>query len=151
MAARRTATTRASTPAWARAGVTGVTGPVRRVLLAWLAILGLMVQLSAAGACTMGSAGPLADIAAFPICHGQAAADRSTDTHDRGGHHAPGQQAPCPYCALHCHVALASPPAIVTAGATVVIAAAGPQPARPRVGPTIRVCAAASPRGPPRA
>ncbi len=153
MAARRTS--RTPPPARARGGVADVAGPLRRALVAWLAILGLLVQLSAAAACTMGAraSDPAMDLAAFPMCHGQAAVDGSNQghTHDGDGHHAPGQQAPCPYCALHCHVALASPPAIVTAGAVVVLAAAEPRPARPRVGSTVRVCAAASPRGPPRA
>ena len=142
MAARRTS--RATTPARARAGAT--MGPVRRVLVAWLAILGLVVQLSAAAACTMGSA---AEIAAFPICHAQGADDGST--RGGGGHHAPSQQAPCPFCALHCHVALASPPTIPTMVAAATVATVERRPASPRDRSSVRVCAAASPRGPPRA
>ena len=143
MAARRTST--APTPVRAGAAV------VRRVLVAWLAILGLVVQLSAAAACTMGSqpAGPAADIAAFPICHAQGADEGSTRGRDGG--HAPSHQAPCPFCALHCHAALASPPTIGTVVAAVTVAAVERRPVPPRGRSTVRVCAAASPRGPPRA
>ena len=141
MAARRTST--APTPAGAAV--------VRRVLGAWLAILGLVVQLSAAAVCTMGSAAasPAAEIAAFPICHAYGADDGAT--RGRDGDHLPRHQAPCPFCALHCHAALASPPAIEATVTVVTVAAVERRSAPPRRRSTVRVCAAASPRGPPSA
>lgn len=125
------------------AGGLGVAGGVRRHVSVWLAILGLYVQLFAAGLCTAGLAlNPAAgDPGAFPICH--ARADGNAPAPAQGQvHH------PCPFCALHCQGAMVMAPSVGAPERFVAVASqatettfVAPTPARFRAG--------APPRGPP--
>jgi hypothetical protein len=84
----------------------GAAGAARHVAT-WLAILGLYLQLFAVG---LGSGGPLdqrlasSPQGAFPICHTSGGGDPSAPA--QADHHS------CPFCALHCHAALAVAPSV---------------------------------------
>lgn len=111
--------------------------------VACLAILGLYLQLAAAAPCMAGfTAGP--DLSGFPICHAPSGDQASTQKPD---HPAPQHQHSCPFCAPHCHAALALPLALTFAApaAVVVVQQALPHLAQPR----LRFSIAAQPRGPP--
>ncbi len=77
--------------------------------MAWLAVFGLLLQLTAATACEIGavpsvaSSGP--DHGAFPICHSHAS-DDDLGPAPAGGH-IPTHQHSCPFCSVHGHPALA--------------------------------------------
>ena len=115
-----------------------------RRFCAAFAILGLYVQLFAAGLCTAGfaSADPAAPNA-FPICH----------TPENGS---PSNQAPaqdqahhaCPYCALHCKAAMVIPPPV---GAPQRFVELAPRPDATQflIPATARFFLSAPPRGPP--
>jgi hypothetical protein len=128
-----------------RAGRRDAAGMARRQLSAWLAILGLYVQLFAAGLCTSGTPFSI-DAAfaqgAFPICH-TGSGDPSAPAQDQApGHHA------CPYCAIHCKAAMLLAPAI---GAPESFAAVATQatPAPFAIPGHARFSLGAPPRGPP--
>jgi hypothetical protein len=119
-------------------------GMARRQLSAWLAILGLYVQLFAAVLCTSGAALPSDAFAqgAFPICH-TGSGDPSAPAQDQApGHHA------CPYCAIHCKAALLLAPAI-GAPQNFVAVATQATPAPFVVPAQARFSLGAPPRGPP--
>lgn len=111
--------------------------------VACLAILGLYLQLAAAAFCTAGLAsGP--DLGGFPICHTASDDQSSTPKPD----HAPQpQQQSCPFCALHCHAAVALPPALPSIAPAASTSA--PQLAQPAAQPRLHFAIAAQPRGPP--
>jgi len=116
---------------------------VRNQFIAGLAILGLYLQLAAAALCMAGfTSGP--DLSGFPICHSssgdQAPASKS------GG--APQQQQhSCPFCALHCHAALALAPTLAFVALLAVAVSA--QMLQPATLPRLHFAIAAQPRGPP--
>jgi Protein of unknown function (DUF2946) len=120
---------------------------VRGHISAWLAILGLYVQLFAAGLCTAGS--PLDPALAnsaqggFPICHASGGGDQSAPAQGPAqAHHA------CPFCALHCQAAMVLAPLIASPQSFV----AGSSEAAPAPFVTPRAArfpAGAPPRGPP--
>jgi hypothetical protein len=111
--------------------------------VACLAILGLYLQLAAGAFCTAGlPSGP--NLGGFPICH-TASDDQSPAP--KPDHAPQPQQQSCPFCALHCHAAVALPPAL-----PIVALAAGssaPQPVQPAAQPRLHFAIAAQPRGPP--
>src|SRR5579862_4807013 len=86
---------------YSRGATRQTTALALRQLLAGLAILGLYVQLMAAGLCAAGSAAA-ADPAGFPICHTDVGGSDSAPS----GNHPPASQHPCPFCAVHCHAAI---------------------------------------------
>ncbi|HKH81087.1 MAG TPA: DUF2946 family protein [Methylovirgula sp.] len=119
----------------------------RRHIGAWLAILGLYVQLFAAGLCTAGS--PLSidassgNLAAFPICHTPGSSDQSAPAQGPAPvHHA------CPFCALHCKAAMVMAPSVGAPERFVAISTPATQ-ALFIVPAPARYSAGASPRGPP--
>lgn len=113
--------------------------PKRNQCVAALAIAGLYLQLAAGAFCTGNFlAGP--DLSLFPICHSSADGPASPG-------HPPQQQHSCPFCALHCHAALALMPGLhFVAPVALAALAATPQTMR-QSGP--RFALAAQPRGPP--
>ncbi len=116
--------------------------PVRNQFVAGLAILGLYLQLAAAALCMAGfTSGP--DLSGFPICH--AASGDETPASKSGG--VPQQQHSCPFCALHCHAALALAPIIALAVLASVATRIQPRPTRAFL--RLRFAIAAQPRGPP--
>jgi len=123
---------------------TAVAMPLRRQIAAWLAILGLYVQLAAAGLCTCGlpvlsPAGP------FPICHGQNAADNASQAPD---HHTPVHHDECPFCQAHCHAAMVAAPGLASIERFDAVLP-GTEPAPFIVPQAARFQAGAPPRGPP--
>ncbi|MFZ3177595.1 MAG: hypothetical protein WBC64_00195 [Methylovirgula sp.] len=113
-------------------------GSARRRFCAGLAILGLYVQLFAAGLCTAGFA-PAAG--AFPICHTPATGSQPDQ--------APAQDhRPCPFCALHCKAAMVLPPSI-GAPERFTAAAVRSEHAAFLVPAPARFSISAPPRGPP--
>jgi hypothetical protein len=128
------------------AGGLSAPGGVYRHLSAWLAILGLYVQLFAAGLCTAGSPFDPAlgnsGQGAFPICHA-AAGDPSAPAQGP----APAHQA-CPFCALHCQAAMVFAPSVGSLQSFVAVSSEATQ--APFVTPNAaRFPAGAPPRGPP--
>ncbi len=118
----------------------GHTAGARR-FCAGLAILGLYIQLFAAGLCGSSFALSLAGPGGFPICHTPASGSPSDP--------APAQnQQPCPFCALHCKAAMVLPPSI-GAPERFVAAATRVEPARFIVSAPARFAISAPPRGPP--
>lgn len=118
----------------------GIRGGARRCC-AGLAILGLYVQLFAAGLCGSSFAAGPATAGPFPICHTPATGSPADPAQDQAPHD-------CPFCALHCKAAMVLPPSIGTperfAAATTRIESAFfivPAPARYAI--------SAPPRGPP--
>ena len=122
---------------------------VRRAFAAWLAVLGLLVQLSASAACPVDNApGALAGAGTpFPICH----APGAEETASHGGRapdHGSGHHDTCPFCSVHCHASVALAPGVPHVVPVVISAfESGPTPSVRSF--AVRVCAAASPRGPP--
>lgn len=115
-----------------------------RQVFAGLAILGLYVQLIAAGLCAASSATG-ADLTDFPICHTDISSGK---TPVPSGDHAPASQHSCPFCAIHCHVVIVLAPAIMALAIGAVVAT----PQRRGVVVTLtftRFFASAAPRGPP--
>lgn len=126
-----------------RAGRRNAAGMARRHVPAWLAILGLYVQLFAAGLCTAGTPldPALGTQGALPICH--TGSDQSAPAQDR----APADHA-CPFCALHCQAAMVMAPSFGAPERFVVVSAQAAQP--PFIVPSpARFPAGAPPRGPP--
>lgn len=123
--------------------------PFIRQIAAWLAIVGLYVQLAAAGLCSCGLPVASAAPGAFPICHTQSAASADHGTKQAQNDRAPAHhEQPCPFCTVHCHAAMALAPSIaaldhvsIVAKSTHVAAFVIPSPARFSLG--------APPRGPP--
>lgn len=107
--------------------------------VAALAIAGLYLQLAAVALCTAGLPSG-SDLLLFPICH--SAVDGNA-TPKPG--HAPQQS--CPFCALHCHAAMALPPALHFVKPT-SLATGAPAPLATSQ-PPLRFAIAAEPRGPP--
>lgn len=121
--------------------------PLRRHIAAWLAILGLYVQLAAAGLCTAGLpvAADAAGLSSFPICHAQSGNHGSTPT---PGDPVPAHQHECPFCAVHCHAAMVMAPSI--SGQDSVYAVSPSAAPAPIIVPHVaRFPAGAPPRGPP--
>lgn len=113
----------------------------RNQFIAFLAILGLYLQLAAGALCLAGfSSGP--DLSSLPICHG--AAEQSPS---KTGNTPEQHQQSCPFCALHCHAALLLPLAFIFAGPFAItrLREALLHVAQPR----LRYAIAAQPRGPP--
>jgi hypothetical protein len=120
------------------AGASGAGG--RRFCTA-LAVLGLYVQLLAAGLCTTSSpADALANRGAFPICHTQETGG-SPPAQDQTHHD-------CPFCALHCKAAMVPPPSIGTPERFVDVATHAELPIF-IVPARARFSLGAPPRGPP--
>jgi hypothetical protein len=118
------------------------TAVVARQFVAGLAILGLYLQLAAGALCTAClPSGP--HLSNVPICH-----TPSAQANPARPDHAPQQpQQSCPFCALHCHAAMALPPAppVLTPVADI-----SPQPLTQTAWQSRRHFAiAAQPRGPP--
>ncbi len=121
--------------------------PLRRHLAAWLAILGLYVQLAAAGLCTVGlpSSADATGLGPFPICHSQSDDESAGQAQND---HAPGHQHECPFCAVHCHAAMVMAPSV--AGLDSISLVAKPADPAPFIVPqAARFPAGAPPRGPP--
>ena len=124
---------------------------IHRVMSAWLAIFGLIVQLLAAGACPIALSSDQAFASpelAFPICHTVTASEEASGRADDPSPAAPPHD--CPFCAAHGQAALAdAPPARTAAPVATLVPAAlpTPEPAPRRTS----LCIAASPRGPPAA
>jgi hypothetical protein len=113
----------------------------RNQFIAFLAILGLYLQLAAGALCLTGVASG-ADPFAAPICHG--AAEQSSSKTD----HTPVQQQhSCPFCAVHCHAALLMPLAILFASPFAIVRLR--EVLRHVAQPQLRFAIAAQPRGPP--
>jgi hypothetical protein len=122
----------------------GIGGRARAVS-AWLAILGLYVQLFATGLCAAPLDPALGNAAqgAFPICHTPRDSNQSAPTQAP----APFHQT-CPFCALHCHAAMVMAPSI---GVIQTFVAVSTHPAQAIfIAPSpARFSAGAPPRGPP--
>jgi hypothetical protein len=122
--------------------------PLRRYFVAWLAILGLYVQLAAAGLCTAGlplAPDPATGLSVFPICHSPSSDDIAAQT---PGDPAPAHQHDCPFCAVHCHAAMGMAPAISGLD-SIADVSAQVVPAALIVPQAARFPAGAPPRGPP--
>ena len=119
----------------------------QRHIAAWLAILGLYVQLAAAGLCTAGLpvAADAAGLSSFPICHAQSGNHGSTPT---PGNPVPAHQHECPFCAVHCHAAMVTAPSISVQHSTYAVSLPA-DPASFIVPHVARFSAGAPPRGPP--
>lgn len=131
-----------------RQAVRGAATSVQAHVAVWLGILALYMQLAAAGLCTAGlplSPGPAAGLSAFPSCHSPSSDDSAGQAQSD---HAPAHQHECPFCAVHCHVAMVMAPAI--SGLSSVYAVPKPADPAPFVAPrAARFPAGAPPRGPP--
>ena len=109
-------------------------GGLRRVLTAWLALLGLFVQLTRPPApAPMGGAPADARIGRgpFPICHAYRPAD---DDATRGHDPAPSHHDACPFCSTCCHAAIALPQGFAVPTRVAVVAT---EPGRPAVLPSL--------------
>ncbi len=109
--------------------------------VACLAVLGLYLQLAAGALCTAGLPSN-SSLDGFPICH---AASGDQGSLPKPGH-APQQQS-CPFCALHCHLAVILPPALPIIA--LAAAAWAAQLTHTAAQPRLRFAIAAQPRGPP--
>ncbi len=118
-----------------------------RHVCAWLAIVGLYVQLFAAGFCTAGVNPAFADdgLTAFPICHSQGSAENSAT---QQGDNAPTQHSTCPFCAIHCNAVMVITPSLI-ALVSAAIVSVKLERASFAVPPPALFFAGASPRGPP--
>jgi hypothetical protein len=114
----------------------------RNQLIAFLAILGLYLQLAAGALCLAGSS-PAPDLSGFPICHGASEQSPASKTGNAPEQH----QQSCPFCALHCHAALLLPLAFIFANRSAI--AKLPEALRHFAQPHLRYSIAAQPRGPP--
>lgn len=118
-----------------------------RHISAWFAILGLYVQLFAAGLCTAGSPfdAALANSAqgSFPICHASGSSDQPAPAQGpASAHHA------CPFCALHCQAAMVLAPSVGSPQSFVAVSSEATSASF--VTPhAARFPAGAPPRGPP--
>ena len=122
----------------------------RRAITVWLAVIGLLIQLSASAACAIGDVSGAASAtgAPFPICHAAGSDEAARQAGDRAPDHGSGHHEACPFCSVHCHAAVAlapSVPHVVPIG--VAALALGSVPLVAATG--VRVRAGASPRGPP--
>jgi hypothetical protein len=113
----------------------------RKQFIAFLAILGLYLQLAAGALCMAGSSAP--DLSGFPICHSASEQSPASKTGNVPDQH----QQSCPFCALHCHAALLLPLAFIFASRSAI--AKLPEALRHFVQPHLRYSIAAQPRGPP--
>ena len=113
----------------------------RNQLIAFLAILGLYLQLAAGALCAANSAAP--DISGFPICHSASEHSPASKTGNVPDQH----QQSCPFCALHCHAALLLPLAFIFASRSAI--AKLPEALCHFAQPRLRYSIAAQPRGPP--
>jgi Protein of unknown function (DUF2946) len=113
----------------------------RNKFIAFLAILGLYLQLAAGALCAAGSSAP--DLSSFPICHSASEQSPASKTGNVPDQH----QQSCPFCALHCHAALLLPLAFIFASRSAI--AKLPEALRHLAQPHLRYSIAAQPRGPP--
>lgn len=119
----------------------------RRHVYAWLAIVGLYVQLFAAGFCTAGFNPAFADdgLNAAPICHSQGSAENSAT---QQGDNAPAHHHTCPFCAIHCNAVMVLTPSLI-ALVSAAIVSVKLERASFAVPSAALFFAGASPRGPP--
>ncbi len=121
-------------------------GLTHRHVAAWLAILGLYVQLVAVGfgTCCLPISGDAAP-SPFPICHAQSNDQGSTQT---PGDPASAHHHECAFCLVHCHAAMAFAPSMDALASVYAISTAAEQV--PFIIPVAaRFSAGAPPRGPP--
>lgn len=119
-----------------------------RALTAWLMAVAMLLQLTATAACAGG--GIASSRGSFPICHASHAQPRGVDdvapAPERKPTHAHDT---CPFCSTCCHAVATLPPTISTATAAPFISWVGVAPPSYPPVAAVRLCPAASPRGPP--
>lgn len=129
--------------------VAGTERSPRRYLAAVLAILALYVQLAAAGLCAAGLMAAPADAAgAFPICHAPGDASEATKTGSSQDDPQPAHRHACPFCAVHCHAAMAAASQVASVAARAAVVTHRDLPSSPVI-QSVRFPAGTPPRGPP--